>query len=66
MNFLAPDFRIRFGNDPDRAADTDTVHGPQGLVDLVTDFRAATPGLRYAVDGTTLVDPGLGRVSSCW
>ncbi|MEU7059325.1 nuclear transport factor 2 family protein [Streptomyces sp. NPDC046197] len=63
--FLAPDFRIRFGNAPDRAAETDDVHGPQGIVDLISAFRDATPGLRYAVEGTPAVDGGLGRVASC-
>jgi hypothetical protein len=64
-SFLAPDFRIRFGNEPERAA-TDAVHGPQGIVDLVTGHREAIPGLTYAVEGTPLVDPVLGRVASCW
>jgi ketosteroid isomerase-like protein len=63
--FLAPDFRIRFGNSPDKA-DTDTLHGPQAIVDYVADFRGAVPGARFAVDGTPLVDTGQGGVASRW
>jgi SnoaL-like domain len=64
--FLAPGFRIRFGNDPDRGAVTDEVHGPAGIVGLVSAFREQKPGLRYAVDGTPTVDGELGRVACCW
>ncbi|AKJ13470.1 hypothetical protein ABB07_26595 [Streptomyces incarnatus] len=64
--FLAPGFRIRFANDPDRGADTDAVHGPAGIVGLVSAFREERPGLRYAVDGTPTVDGTLGRVACCW
>ncbi|MEU0003547.1 nuclear transport factor 2 family protein [Streptomyces sp. NPDC006314] len=64
-HFLAPDFRIRFGNDPENAA-TDAVRGPAGIVGLISAFRTEKPGLRYAVEGTPLVDTGLGRVASCW
>ncbi|MGV4987994.1 nuclear transport factor 2 family protein [Streptomyces sp. NRAIS4] len=64
--FLAPGFRIRFANDPERGAVTDEVHGPAGIVGLVSDFREEKPGLRYAVDGTPLVDGELGRVACCW
>ncbi|UXY27295.1 ester cyclase [Streptomyces sp. HUAS TT20] len=63
--FLAPDFRIRFGNDPDNA-ETDKIQGPQGIVDYVSAFRTAKPGLRYTVDGTPMVDTHLGRVASSW
>ncbi|GGN56963.1 hypothetical protein GCM10011579_018740 [Streptomyces albiflavescens] len=63
--FLAPNFRIRFGNDPDKA-DTDTLHGPQAIVDYVAAFRASLPGHRYAVEGTPLVDAGQGSVASRW
>lgn len=65
-SFLAPDFRIRFANDPDRGAVTDEVYGPAGIVGLVSAFREERPGLRYAVDGTPLVDGALGRVACCW
>lgn len=64
--FLAPGFRIRFGNDPQRAAETDTVAGPQGMADFIAAFRAANPGLHFTVDGTPLADPGLGRTACCW
>ncbi|MEU5592476.1 nuclear transport factor 2 family protein [Streptomyces sp. NPDC020298] len=64
--FLAPDFRIRFGNDPERGAETDAVAGPQGIVDLVAAFRDANPGLRFTVDGTPLADRGLGRTACAW
>ncbi|MFF7351234.1 nuclear transport factor 2 family protein [Streptomyces filipinensis] len=64
--FLAPGFRIRFGNDPERGAVTDEVHGPAGIVQLVSAFREDWPGLRYAVDGTPLVDTTLGQVACCW
>ncbi|MFF4252221.1 nuclear transport factor 2 family protein [Streptomyces sp. NPDC001663] len=64
-SFLAPDFRIRFGNDPEQAG-TDSLHGPQGIVDFIARHREAIPGLVYAVDGTPLVDPALGQVASCW
>ncbi|MFI6486031.1 nuclear transport factor 2 family protein [Streptomyces sp. NPDC050564] len=63
--FLAPNFRIRFGNDPDNA-DTDTLHGPQALVDFIAAFRTSLPGQRYAVEGTPLVDAGQGGVASRW
>jgi hypothetical protein len=63
--FLAAGFRIRFGNDPERA-ETDALRGPQGIVDLIARHRAAKPGLRYEVDGTPLVDAGLGQVASRW
>ncbi|WP_406168438.1 nuclear transport factor 2 family protein [Streptomyces sp. NBC_00996] len=63
--FLAPNVRIRFGNDPDNA-DTDTLHGPQALVDFIAAFRASLPGQRYAVEGTPLVDAGQGGVASRW
>jgi hypothetical protein len=63
--FLSPDFRIRFGNDPDDE-DTDTLHGPQAIVDCIAAFRASQPGLRYAAEGTPLVDTGLGGVASRW
>ncbi|MFI5688259.1 nuclear transport factor 2 family protein [Streptomyces sp. NPDC051636] len=63
--FLDPGFRIRFGNDPERAQ-TDAIHGPAGIVEYITGFRAGHPGLRYAVDGTPLVDPALGRAACCW
>ncbi|MCW7943627.1 hypothetical protein AAW14_16595 [Streptomyces hygroscopicus] len=64
--FLAPGFRIRFGNSPDRAEETDTIHGPQGIVEYVASFRVARPRLRYAVDGTPLVDTERGIVVSRW
>ncbi|MFG2118257.1 nuclear transport factor 2 family protein [Streptomyces sp. NPDC048710] len=63
--FLAPDFRIRFGNDPENAA-TDEIHGPAGIVAFISDFRTERPGLRYAVEGTPLVDGALGQVASRW
>ncbi|MEU1402338.1 nuclear transport factor 2 family protein [Streptomyces sp. NPDC005728] len=63
--FLAPAFRIRFGNDPENAA-TDEIHGPAGIASYVSDFRIRKPGLRYAVEGTPLVDGGLGQVASRW
>jgi hypothetical protein len=63
--FLAPDFRIRFGNDPERSK-TDGINGPAGMADYIRAFRTAHPGLRYAVDGTPLVDTGLGQVASRW
>ena len=63
--FLAPGFRIRFGNDPANAA-TDEVRGPAGIVAYVRTFREERPGLRYAVDGTPMVDAGPGRVACCW
>ncbi|MGJ5751145.1 SnoaL-like protein [Streptomyces puniciscabiei] len=64
--FLAPGFRIRFGNDPERGAATDEVYGPAGIVGLVSAFRDERPGLRYTVDGTPTVDGALGRVACCW
>lgn len=64
--FLAPGFRIRFANDPVRGAVTDEVHGPAGIVGLVSGFREEKPGLVYAVDGTPLVDSALGQVACCW
>ncbi|MEU5531876.1 nuclear transport factor 2 family protein [Streptomyces sp. NPDC020362] len=63
--FLAPGFRIRFGNDPQDAA-TDEIHGPAGIVSYVCDFRTRRPGLRYAVEGTPMVDGALGQVASRW
>ncbi|MFI9253204.1 nuclear transport factor 2 family protein [Streptomyces sp. NPDC053069] len=63
--FLAPGFRVRFGNDPANAA-TDEVRGPAGMAAYVRTFRADKPGLRFAVDGTPLVDTGPGRVACCW
>ncbi|MFF7751148.1 nuclear transport factor 2 family protein [Streptomyces sp. NPDC007971] len=63
--FLAPGFFIRFGNDPQNAA-TDEIHGPAGIVSYVSDFRARRPGLRYAVEGTPMVDGALGQVASRW
>ncbi|WP_327314704.1 hypothetical protein [Streptomyces sp. NBC_01235] len=64
--FLAPDFRIRFGNSPERASGTDALRGPAGIVDLIARHRAESPGLRYAVGGAPLVDPALGRIAPCW
>jgi hypothetical protein len=64
--FLAPGFRIRFANEAERGAATDAVHGPAGIVGLISGFRAQRPDLVYAVDGTPLVDTGLGRVACCW
>ncbi|GHI08079.1 hypothetical protein AQI88_06840 [Streptomyces cellostaticus] len=63
--FLAPGFRIRFGNGPEDAA-TDEIHGPAGIVAYVSDFRVRKPGLRYALDGTPLVDSGLGQAATRW
>lgn len=63
--FLAPDFRIRFGNDPDNA-ETDKIQGPQGIVDYISAFRTAKPGQHYTVDGTPMVDTHLDRVASRW
>ncbi|MGW4563391.1 nuclear transport factor 2 family protein [Streptomyces sp. NPDC004561] len=63
--FLAPGFRIRFGNDPQNAA-TDGIHGPDGIVGYIRAFREKHPGLRYTVDGTPLVDGPPGRVACCW
>jgi hypothetical protein len=64
--FLAPGFRIRFANEPERGAETDGVHGPADIVGLISGFRDALPGLVYSVDGTPLVDAALGRVACCW
>lgn len=64
--FLAPGFRIRFGNSPEQAEETDSIRGPQVIVDRVAAFRAARPGLRYTVDGTPLVDTVQGTVASRW
>ncbi|KUN05101.1 hypothetical protein AQI95_16485 [Streptomyces yokosukanensis] len=64
--FLAPGFRIRFANAPERAAVTDAVHGAAGIVGLISDFRAQQPALVYTVDGTALVDAGLGQVACRW
>ncbi|MEU6254105.1 nuclear transport factor 2 family protein [Streptomyces sp. NPDC047043] len=63
--FLAPDFRIRFAGNPE-GSDTDSLHGPSGIVDLIARHRAESPGRRYAAEGTPLVDPVLGRVACCW
>ncbi|MGW2699180.1 nuclear transport factor 2 family protein [Streptomyces sp. NPDC001340] len=63
--FLAPDFRIRFGNDPDNAA-TDEIHGPAGIVAFISAFRTQKPGLRFVVEGTALVDGGLGQAAVRW
>ncbi|MEV6838701.1 nuclear transport factor 2 family protein [Streptomyces sp. NPDC051133] len=63
--FLAPGFRIRFGNDPANAA-TDEVRGPAGITDYVRAFREARPGLRYTADGTPAVDSATGRVACGW
>ncbi|MFE0517017.1 nuclear transport factor 2 family protein [Streptomyces sp. NPDC058964] len=63
--FLAPGFRIRFGNDPENA-ETDGIHGPDGIVEFISAFRAAGPGQHYAVDGTPLVDGDSGRVACRW
>ncbi|MFI1163129.1 nuclear transport factor 2 family protein [Streptomyces sp. NPDC020801] len=65
-SFLAPDFRIRFANDPDRAETPDAIHGPRAIADYVAAFRTANPGLRYSVDGTPMVDPAQDRVACCW
>ncbi|MGW2643614.1 nuclear transport factor 2 family protein [Streptomyces sp. NPDC001393] len=64
--FLAPGFRIRFANDPDRGAVTDEVSGPAGMVGLVSAFREEKPGLRFTVDGSPTVDGEQGRVACCW
>ncbi|MCC5475973.1 nuclear transport factor 2 family protein [Streptomyces barringtoniae] len=64
--FLAPGFRIRFGNDPERGATTDAVHGPAGILRLVAAFREEKPGLRFTVDGTPVVDGESGRAACCW
>ncbi|MER5543098.1 nuclear transport factor 2 family protein [Streptomyces sp. NPDC001118] len=64
--FLAPGFRIRFANEPERGAATDEVRGPAGIVGLISDFRAEKPGLVFSVDGTPLTDTGLGRTACCW
>ncbi|MER6123765.1 nuclear transport factor 2 family protein [Streptomyces sp. NPDC001795] len=65
-SFLAPGFRIRFGNSPDSAEATDMIHGPRGIVEFIAAFRATRPDLRYAVDGTPLVDTEQGSVASRW
>ncbi|MFI5792196.1 nuclear transport factor 2 family protein [Streptomyces sp. NPDC051677] len=65
-SFLAPDFRIRFGGSPEDAPVTDALRGPAGIVDLIAQHHAESPGRRYAVEGVPLVDPALGRVASCW
>ncbi|OLZ69424.1 hypothetical protein AV521_18040 [Streptomyces sp. IMTB 2501] len=64
--FLAPGFRIRFANEPGRGAATDAVHGPAGIVGMISDFREEKPGLVFSVDGTPLADAGLGRAACCW
>ncbi|MER6566358.1 nuclear transport factor 2 family protein [Streptomyces sp. NPDC001093] len=64
--FLAPGFRIRFGNDPERGATTDAVHGPAGILGLISAFREEKPGLRFTVDGTPVVDGASGRTACCW
>ncbi|MFI1361940.1 nuclear transport factor 2 family protein [Streptomyces griseochromogenes] len=63
--FLAPGFRIRFGNDPEGAA-TDEIHGPAGIVAYISDFRVRKPGYRFVVDGTPLVDGGQGQAACRW
>ncbi|WP_043683771.1 nuclear transport factor 2 family protein [Streptomyces xylophagus] len=65
-SFLAPDFRIRFGSNPEGAPDTDALRGPAGIVDLIARHRAESPGRRYAVEGVPVVDARRGRVASCW
>ncbi|WP_405873329.1 nuclear transport factor 2 family protein [Streptomyces sp. NBC_00005] len=65
-SFLAPDFRVRFGSTPESSPDTDGLRGPAGMVDMIARHRATYPGRRYALEGTPLVDPVLGRVASCW
>ncbi|MEV6111610.1 nuclear transport factor 2 family protein [Streptomyces sp. NPDC052109] len=64
--FLAPDFRVRLANDPERGAETDEVYGPAGIVGLVSAFREEKPGLRFVVDGPPVVDGDLGRAACCW
>ncbi|MQY32835.1 hypothetical protein SRB17_07940 [Streptomyces sp. RB17] len=64
--FLAPGFRIHFGNDPERGAVMDEVYGPAGMAGLVSAFREEKPGLRFFVDGTPTVDGALGRTACCW
>ena len=65
-SFLAPDFRIRFGSNPDGSPDTDGLRGPSAIVDMIAGHRATHPGLRYAVEDTPVVDPALGRAAVCW
>ncbi|MEU6771482.1 nuclear transport factor 2 family protein [Streptomyces sp. NPDC046759] len=65
-SFLAPGFRICFGNDPERGAVTDAVRGPAGIAGLVAAFREEKPGLRFTVDGTPLVDAGPGQAACRW
>ncbi|WP_369388911.1 nuclear transport factor 2 family protein [Streptomyces sp. CG1] len=64
--FLAPGFRIRFANEPERGAATDAVYGPAGIVGMISAFREEKPGLVFSVDGTPLTDAGLGRTACCW
>jgi hypothetical protein len=64
--FLAPGFRIRFANDPERGAVTDAVQGPAGIVGLISAFREEKPGLRFTVDGTPVVDGEPGRAACRW
>lgn len=64
--FLAPGFRIRFGNEPERGAVTDEVYGPDRIVGLISAFRKEKPGLRFTVDGTPVVDGESGRAACCW
>lgn len=63
--FLDPDFRIRFGNTPDRA-DTDDIHGPAAVVDYIARFRTSYPALHYAMDGIPLVDAGQSGAAVRW
>ncbi|MFC8515566.1 nuclear transport factor 2 family protein [Streptomyces sp. NPDC057257] len=63
--FLAPDFRIRFGSNPEDSG-TDGIRGPAAIVEMIAGHRTTHPGRRYAVDGTPTVDPLLGRVAACW
>ncbi|MFG2830812.1 nuclear transport factor 2 family protein [Streptomyces sp. NPDC048434] len=71
---LAPGFRIHFGGvpsadtDTDTDTDTDAFRGPDEFALFLAAFRDRfpAPGLRYAVDGTPVVESGTGYVVARW
>jgi hypothetical protein len=63
---LTPDFRIHFASVGTDAADA--FRGPADIASFIGEFRDRypAPGLRYAMDGVPVVDPGSATVVARW
>ncbi|QLY29613.1 nuclear transport factor 2 family protein [Nocardia huaxiensis] len=69
-NLCTPDFRIRFASvSNDGTHPADTARGPEQFVAYLRDFRAARPGMRFALDGAatgSLNATGTGTFAARW